>query len=193
MSGLQPGQPRTGRGVLPTPPTGQPIASYGTYEAAQRAVDHLSDAEFPVENLTVVGEDLQLVERVTGRLTYSKAAIAGAGSGAWLGLFFGVLLSFGAHDGFGVVIVAVLLGAAFGILLGIGSFALTGGRRDFSSFTQMVARRYVVLCRGGDVGKAYWMLQRLSGNPQLPDSARPIGIADAPPAGLDDPAGSARR
>jgi len=173
--------------MLPTPPTGQPIAAYGTYEAAQRAVDYLSDAEFPVENLTVVGEDLQLVERVTGRLTYAKSAIAGAGSGAWLGLFFGVLISFVARDaGIGLVIVAVVLGAAFGILLGIGSFALTGGRRDFSSFTQMVARRYVVLCRGGDMGKAYWMLQRLPGNPQLPDAARPIGIADAPPAPVDE-------
>jgi hypothetical protein len=186
MSGMQVGQPRNARAMLPTPPTGQPVASYGTYEAAQRAVDYLSDAEFPVENLTVVGEDLQLVERVTGRLTYAKAAGAGAGSGAWLGLFFGILISFVARDaGFSVVIVAVLLGAAFGILLGIGSFALTGGRRDFSSFTQMVARRYVVLCRGGDMGKAYWMLQRLPDNPQLPDGARPIGVSDVPP---DEPA-----
>lgn len=187
MSGLQPGQPRNTRAMLPTPPTGQPVASYATYEAAQRAVDHLSDSEFAVENLTVVGQDLQLVERVTGRLTYSRAAIAGAGSGAWLGLFFGVLLSFVARDaGFGTVVIAVILGAAFGILLGVGSFALTGGHRDFSSFTQMVAQRYVVLCRGGDVGKAYWMLQRLPNNPQLPDAGRPVGVPDAPPVSLDD-------
>ena len=36
--------------------------------------------------------------------------------------------------------------------------------------------------------KAYWMLQRLPDNPQLPDAARPIGIADAPPPAVDHPA-----
>lgn len=177
MSGLQIGNVRQQRAMLPTPPTGQPIAAYGTYEAAQRAVDHLSDQEFAVENLTVVGEHLQLVERVTGRLTYAKVAGAGAASGAWLGLFFGVVLTVFASDGgTPLLLAAVLLGVAFGIVMGLISFALTGGRRDFSSFTQMVARRYVVLCRGGDVGKAYWMLQRLADNPQLPDAPAPLGV-----------------
>ena len=170
-----------GRGMLPTPPQGQPVAAYSTYAAAQRAVDYLSDEQFPVENVTVVGEDLQLIERVTGRLTYPRVAAAGAASGVWLGLFFGVLISFTSAAGFGVVIAALVLGAAFGMLFAVISYALTGGRRDFSSFTQMVARRYVLLCRGGDVGQAYWMLQRLTDNPQVPDAARPLGVADPPP------------
>ncbi len=187
---MQLGQARTTRGMLPTPPSGQRIASYATYEAAQRAVDHLSDQHFAVEHITVVGEDLQMVERVTGRLTYAKVAIAGAGSGAWLGLFFGIVLTLFANDGsFGVVIAAVVLGAAFGILLGVVSFALTGGRRDFSSVTQMVAQRYVLLCRGDDIGQAYWLLQRLRDNPQLADAGRPVGIGDAPDDGPHGMAG----
>ncbi len=171
MSGFSPmarGRQRVG---LPTPPQGEPIAAYGTYAAAQRAVDHLSDEHFAVENITVVGEDVQLVERVTGRLTYPRAAGAGAASGAWFGLFIGLLLSvFGGQGSVGFIVAAVILGIAFGVLFGVISYALTGGRRDFTSFSQMVARRYVVLCRGAESGRAYWLLQRLTDNPPLPEA-----------------------
>ena len=56
----------------------QSLAVYDTYEQAQRAVDHLSDEEFPVENLLIVGTDLKRIERVTGRLTWGRVALAGA-------------------------------------------------------------------------------------------------------------------
>ena len=42
----------------------------------------------------IVGNDLKSVERVTGKLTWGRAALAGAASGAWLGMFFGLLLIF---------------------------------------------------------------------------------------------------
>ena len=65
------GPARTAPGLpnLPTPPTGWPVGSYATYEEAQRAVDHLADSDFPVRDVTIVGVDLMLVERVIGRLT----------------------------------------------------------------------------------------------------------------------------
>ena len=53
------------------------VASYDDYADAQRAVDRLSDDGFPVEQLDIVGSDLRLVERVTGRLTKGRAAAAG--------------------------------------------------------------------------------------------------------------------
>ena len=43
--------------------------SYKTYAEAQHAVDHLSDEQYNVRVLTIVGTDLRLVERITGRLT----------------------------------------------------------------------------------------------------------------------------
>ena len=67
----------------------QTVASYPTYAEAQRAVDSLSDAGFPVEFVEIVGYDLRQVERVTGRLTTATATGAGAASGAWFGLFIG--------------------------------------------------------------------------------------------------------
>ncbi|WP_366518082.1 general stress protein, partial [uncultured Georgenia sp.] len=56
-------------GVPPTPtlPTGVQIASFDTYLEAQRAVDLLSDKEFEVQHTTIVGTDLRMVERITGR------------------------------------------------------------------------------------------------------------------------------
>src|SRR6059058_2544118 len=84
------------RGVpsLPTPPQGWPIGSYPTYAEAQRAVDYLSDQQFPVQQVTIVGVDLMQVERVTGRLSWPKVLAGGVVTGAWLGLFIGLILGF---------------------------------------------------------------------------------------------------
>src|ERR1700712_4082743 len=78
--------------ALPTPPTGFAVAAYPTYAQAQAAVEHLAKNAFAVEDVTIVGSDLQLVERVTGRLTRNKVVAAGAASGAWMGLFVGMLM-----------------------------------------------------------------------------------------------------
>ena len=67
------------------------VASYSTYESAQEAVDRLSDHKFPVEHVSIVGSDLQLVEHVIGRLTVARAALAGAASGVWFGLLIGLV------------------------------------------------------------------------------------------------------
>ncbi len=84
-SPFQPGQPPAGgaagrRNVpaLPTPPKGWPVGSYPTYAEAQRAVDYLADRDFPVADVTLVGVDLMLVERVIGRLTWGRVLLSGA-------------------------------------------------------------------------------------------------------------------
>ena len=71
------GPARTAPGLpnLPTPPTGWPVGSYATYAEAQRAVDHLADSDFPVGDVTIVGVDLMLVERVIGRLTWGRVLV----------------------------------------------------------------------------------------------------------------------
>jgi hypothetical protein len=43
------GPSRRGPLGLPTPPKGWPVGSYPTYAEAQRAVDFLSDNQFPVQ------------------------------------------------------------------------------------------------------------------------------------------------
>lgn len=133
---------------VPTPPQGEQVAAYATYLEAQHAVDFLSDREFAVQHVTIVGTDLRMVERVTGRLTYSRVALAGLASGAWFGLFVGLLLSlFASPQGAGLAILpAVGIGAAFGILFSVISYSFTGGKRDFTSASQIVASTYALLC-----------------------------------------------
>lgn len=133
--------------ALPTPPSGWPIGSYDTYEQAQRAVDYLADNNFPVQDVTIVGVEPMLVERVDARLTWGRVLGMGAASGAWFGLFVGLLLTiFTPAAG----LLPILLGLAFGVVFGLASSAVsyraTGGRRDFTSHSQLVARRYDVLC-----------------------------------------------
>ena len=51
----------------------QSLGVYDEYAEAQKAVDFLSDNEFPVENCLIVGTDLKQLERVTGRLTTGRS------------------------------------------------------------------------------------------------------------------------
>lgn len=146
--------------AVPTPPQGEPVAAYATYLEAQHAVDFLSDKEFAVQHVTIVGTDLAMVERVTGRLTYSRVALAGLASGAWFGLFVGLLLSlFAPTESAGIAIIpAIGIGAAFGILFSVISYAFTGGKRDFTSASQIVASTYALLCAAEHAHKARALL-----------------------------------
>ena len=142
-------------------PSGLPVGSYQTYLEAQRAVDHLSDQKFPVELVTVVGSDLKMIEKITGRLTYGRAALGGAASGAWFGLFVGLLLSFFSKSStFGIILLGLLYGAVFGALFGIVTYSLTGGRRDFTSRSQIVASTYDVLCQAQRAEEARGILAK---------------------------------
>ena len=117
------------RGVpsLPTPPKGWPVGSYPTYAEAQRAVDYLSDQQFPVEQVTIVGVDLMQVERVTGRLSWPKVLGGGVLSGAWLGLFIGLVLGFFSPNPWGALITGLVAGVFFGLITSAVPYAMARG------------------------------------------------------------------
>ena len=140
------------------------VARFDDYQAAQRAVDALSDNGFPVEKLTILGSDLRLIERVTGRLTRMRAAGAGAVSGRWAGLLIGVLLGLftTGHAWLGVVAVAAALGVLGGAVFGFAAHAATRGQRDFSSVRVLSAGRYDLIARGGSADQARAMLTELN-------------------------------
>lgn len=144
---------------LPTPPEGWPVGSYATYAEAQRAVNHLTDEGFPVEDLTIVGVDLMLVERVLGPLSWVRVLA----SGAWFGLLVGALFAAFSPPGtdpFGPVLVGVLSGLVFGAVFAAARHARSE-RRAFTSASQLVANRYDVLCRPRHAEKARDLLARL--------------------------------
>ncbi len=150
--------------AMPTPPTGFAVAAYPNYAQAQGAVEHLIKHNFAIQDVTIVGSDLQLVERVTGRLSAGKLAAAGAASGAWLGLFVGLLMSIfsrPASGAFLLILVGVAIGAGFGAVMGYLGYSVTHGRRDFTSASQVVARRYDVLCQPKTAEQARSLLSRM--------------------------------
>jgi len=144
---------------------GVQVGSYDDYSQAQRAVDFLSDEKFPVENVTIIGSDLRMVEKVTGRLSWGRAIAAGAASGAWFGLFVGLLLGIFAPDGegwIGSVLSGVLIGLVFGAIFGAVTYSASRGQRDFTSTSKVVASRYDVLCQPQFAEQARAELARLS-------------------------------
>ena len=140
----------------------QSLAVYDDYADAQRAVDFLSDREFPVENCMIVGTDLKRVERITGRLTTGRVAAGGALSGLWFGLFIGLIFAlFTNSNVVAVVASSVLFGAVFGLVWAVIGHALTRGQRDFSSTTAVVATRYEVLVEHKVAAQARELLAEL--------------------------------
>ena len=142
----------------------QSLAVYDDYAAAQKAVDFLSDHEFPVENCMIVGTDLKQVERITGRLTTNKVAIGGALSGLWLGIFIGLVFAlFGSGNGLATILTTAVFGVLFGIIWALVGYAATRGQRDFSSVRTVVATRYEVLVEHKLLLRAQELLAQLPG------------------------------
>lgn len=158
---------------VPAPPTAQPdpaltrptvtVANFGDYASAQRAVDYLSDNQFPVEHTKIVGTDLRLVETVLGRMTTGRAALAGLGSGAWFGLLIGLLFGiFSVSAWWRVLIAAVIIGALWGAVFGAFAHGMTGGRRDFTSRSTLQAGQYAVTVDAEFADEARTLLTRLN-------------------------------
>jgi hypothetical protein len=156
----------TGPDVATPGDVGRPtvtVATYPEYASAQRAVDYLSDNEFPVERTAIVGTDLRLVENVTGRLTIVRAALAGAATGAWFGLFIGLLFGiFSESNWVGVILAGVLIGALWGAVFGAIAHAMTGGRRDFTSTSSLQASQYAISVDADHADQARQLLTRMN-------------------------------
>src|SRR4051794_12648024 len=142
----------------------QSLGVYDQYADAQKAVDYLSDQEFAVQNVLIVGTELRQVERVTGRLTWSRVLAGGAASGAWLGLFVGLILSLFSDGSFlGPVLTGLGFGIVFGIVSGALGYSATRGQRDFSSVQKVVATKYEVLVEHKLLAQGQELLAKMPG------------------------------
>lgn len=144
-------------------PVGEEIARYHSYLEAQRAVDYLSDKQFDVKTVTIVGSDLKMVERIIGRKSYATVAAQGAASGAWFGLFVGLMLYVFSEGGalLTSLIPGLLIGAGFGMLFRVVSYSMTGGKRDFNSTSRVVASTFQILCLAEQAPAARVLLEQM--------------------------------
>lgn len=145
------------------------LGVFDDYNGAQRAVDYLSDHEFPVQNCMIVGTELKQVERVTGRLTWRRVLAGGGLTGLWLGVFVGLVFSlFGSSQNTLATLLSTML---FGILFGAGwaaaGYAVSRGQRDFTSVSTVVATKYEVLVEHKFAEQGRDLLAQLDGGPSL--------------------------
>ena len=143
----------------------QSLGVFDKYADAQKAVDYLSDNEFAVENVLIVGTELKQVERVTGRLTWGRVLMAGAGSGVWFGLLIGLFLSlFSDGSSFGAAVLGgIVIGLIFFVTSAAIGYAATRGQRDFSSVQKVVATKYEVLVEHKHLAAGQELLAKMPG------------------------------
>jgi hypothetical protein len=143
----------------------QSVGIYGSYADAQKAVDFLADAKFEVQNLAIVGTDLKSVERVLGRRNWGTVITQGMQSGISTGLLVGLVVLIFTRPA--SILLLLLVSLAIGVLLGVGfnaaAYAMSRGRRDFTSVTQTIATKYEVLCEHKVAAQAREMLQGMPG------------------------------
>ena len=143
----------------------QSVGIYHTYADAQKAVDYLADEKFEVQNLAIVGTELKSVERVLGRRSWGTVLSQGVQSGISTGLLVGIVMFIFLKPGSILALLSVTL--AIGIVLSMGlaaaAYAMTRGKRDFTSVTQTVATKYEVLCEHKLAAQAREMLMHLPG------------------------------
>lgn len=157
----------------PQMPKGVEVASFTTYDEAQTAVASLADCDFDIRHLTIVGQNLHMVDKVAGRMTIAAASRGGASSGAIWGALFGMFMHFNNMEPRNMP--WLFIGAAVGLLVGMMlsalRFVLSRGRPGFKVMSYVVAGSYVVLA-DSDVDRAFDLLQRAPGNLTRPQPRR---------------------
>ncbi len=119
-------------------PEGVTVATYRSYETAQQAINSLAEAEIDVSGIALVGNDVRVVERVMGRLTWRKVAMAGAMRGLTFGLFLGIVFWLLVPEAGMMVLAMPILGVAFGMLLSIVTHSFTKKNRQYQSVQQII-------------------------------------------------------
>lgn len=109
------------------------VAVYDTMSKAEEAIRKLNQGGFPIKQVSILAKNLESEKEVHGYITKGDVAKTGAGTGAWLGGLFGILIgaAFIWVPGFGPLVVAgplaaMLLGGVEGAVAGAAGGGLLG-------------------------------------------------------------------
>ncbi|NBQ92486.1 MAG: hypothetical protein EBU06_00735 [Micrococcales bacterium] len=127
-------------------PNGTSVADFNNYTQAVSFVEQVLRGDFPANAIAIVGTKLTTVERVRGKINYSRVAGNGAIIGAWFGLIFYIIFGTSAENTMQVTLIpAIIVGAGAGMLWQVIRFSVDKNKRSFSSTSQVVAAKYEVL------------------------------------------------
>jgi hypothetical protein len=128
-------------------PEGQTLATFPGYPEAQELVNALVTKGVPAQALSIVGADVTLVERVTGKIGYGRAALSSAMSGSWLGVLAGlVVVIISPTDVMTPIVGGLFVGAGVGMVVGMLIFTFSPGpKRLYRSMQQVIAQSYRVV------------------------------------------------
>lgn len=176
----------------------QTVGVYDSYPEAQKTVDFLADAKFPVQNLAIVGTELRSVERVTGRRTWATVFGVGLQNGITTGLLVSMLMWF-LQPGENFMLLlgyGLSMGLVVGVVISVVAHLMTRGRRDFTSVSQTVATKYEVLAEHKVAAQARELVATMPGSraamfvppqrrtdPIAPGSYGTAGYVPPPPPG----------
>ncbi|MFC7430809.1 MULTISPECIES: general stress protein [unclassified Agrococcus] len=156
-------------------PDGVVVATFSTYAEAQAAVNRISETEGEIRGLAIVGNDLKLVERVVGRLTWGRVAMGGMLRGLSFGIFFALAIYLLMGDAaLQSALVLPLLGAAIGIVLAIVTHSIGRRRRQFSSVQQVLASRYDIVAPQAIAGKTMHAIGQRASAPVTTPAEAPV-------------------
>src|SRR5699024_551079 len=147
---------------------------------------------FPVQRTMIVGTDLKLMERVTGRKTWGKVIGQGVLSGLWMGLFLGLLLMFISQSNLAIVVTSVLMGIVFFTVWSAVGYAMTGGKRDFTSMVATIPMQYELMVEHTNAEEARRILAEAGAappQPTMPHSTVPGQPDPGDQSGLSGPTG----
>jgi len=147
------------------------VEVYENIAAAEDAIRMLDRGGFPMKQISIVGQDLQSEKEVHGFITTGDVAKSGAGTGAWAGGLFGLLMgaAFIWMPGFGPLVVAgpfasALLGGVEGAVAGAAGGGLLGALIGWGVSKQHIVKyeehlkggKYLLIVHGSqeDIDKA---------------------------------------
>ena len=109
------------------------IGVYSSLETVEAAVRLLDQGSFPIKQVSIVAQNMENEKKVHGFITTGDLAKTGAGTGAWFGGIFGLLVgaAFIWVPAVGPILIAgplaaALLGGIEGILAGAAGGGLLG-------------------------------------------------------------------
>ena len=137
-------------------PVGEEIGVFAHYDDAKEMVNRLLSGGIPAQSVSIVGGDVTLVEHVTARYGYGRAAMAAALTGSWIGLLAGLLFTVTSPgESFAPLAAGAFIGAGLGMIVGMVLYTTRGSERPmFRSHQHIIASTYRIVVDPDIGGKA---------------------------------------